>query len=104
MDITCSQNCYPLTCNQDLDTARAAINQQLQTLTGVAKGLTKANDSFLALDLDDDVETSVAAETMNRVRQDPQLIRLREELLACVREIFKSWSLDASISDVCVFL
>lgn len=72
--------------------------QQLETLTGVARGLTRVNDSLLALD--DSPEVQATLEEMNRAREDPRVLKLREGILSAIRGTVELWSSDASISDV----
>ncbi|TFK48147.1 ARM repeat-containing protein [Heliocybe sulcata] len=77
--------------------ARALAIQQLQTLTGVAKGLTRTNDGLVSLD--DSDEEREALEHMNRARADPRMVKLRDELLNAVRGTVELMSTDASVSD-----
>ncbi len=71
---------------------------QLETLTGVAKGLTRATDTILALDESPELQT--AMENMTRARADPRAVKLREAILSGVRSTVELWSTDASVSDV----
>ncbi|VDB95428.1 unnamed protein product [Peniophora sp. CBMAI 1063] len=75
------------------DDSRTLTIAQLQTLSGVAKGLTRANDVF---DLDDDGEEDPH---ITRARQDDRMVRLREKMLAAIRAIIEVWSTDAGVSD-----
>ncbi|KAI9058664.1 ARM repeat-containing protein [Trametes sanguinea] len=77
--------------------AKTMAVQQLETLTGVARGLTRVNDSLLALD--DSPEVQAALEEMNRAREDPRVLKLREGILSAIRGTVELWSADASISD-----
>ena len=76
------------------DESRTLAIVQLQTLSGVAKGLTRANDVF---DLDDDGEEDPH---IVRVRQDDRMVRLREQMLHAIRAIINIWSSDAGVSEV----
>lgn len=76
------------------DESRTLAIVQLQTLSGVAKGLTRANDVF---DLDDDGDEDPL---IMRARQDPRMVQLREQMLEAVRSTINVWSTDAGISDV----
>ena len=76
------------------DESRTLAIVQLQTLSGVAKGLTRANDVF---DLDDDGEEDPH---IVRVRQDDRMVRLREQMLQAIRAIINIWSSDAGVSEV----
>ena len=80
------------------DESRTLAIVQLQTLSGVAKGLTRANDVF---DLDDDGEEDPH---IVRVRQDDRMVRLREQMLQAIRAIINIWSSDAGVSEVRVAL
>ncbi|KAI8996297.1 ARM repeat-containing protein [Trametes punicea] len=77
--------------------ARTLAVQQLETLTGVARGLTRVTDSLLALD--DSPEVQAALEEMNRAREDPRIVKLREAILSAIRGSVELWSTDASVSD-----
>ncbi|KZT68569.1 ARM repeat-containing protein [Daedalea quercina L-15889] len=77
--------------------ARAIAIQQLVTVTGVAKGLTRTTDSLLIID-----ETPEAQEEnkqMVQARDDPRMSRLREGLLAAIRRLVDFWTEDAIVSD-----
>lgn len=81
--------------------ARTVAIVQLQTLSGVAKGLTRTADSLLIID-----ETPAEREEAERLRQareDYRMVKLRENLFAAVRSTFELWSTDASVSDVSLF-
>lgn len=71
---------------------------QLETLTSVARGLTRVTDSLLALD--DSPDVHAAMEAMNRAREDHRMIKLREGILSAIRSSVELWSTDATISDV----
>jgi hypothetical protein len=81
-----------------VDQARTDLIQHFQILTGVAKGLTRANEALFALDSDE--ETSAEVEKMLRAQEDPRVSRLRDVILDAVRRTFEGWSTDAAISDV----
>jgi hypothetical protein len=70
--------------------------QQLQTLAGVAKGLTRMTDAA-------GFENSPAAEEverMQRARDDNRMVRLREDMLRAIEGTVELWSMDAGISEV----
>jgi hypothetical protein len=70
--------------------------QQLQTLSGVAKGLTRTADAA-------GFETSPAAdevECMQRARDDIRMVRLRDHMLHAIQGAVELWSTDAGISEV----
>ena len=82
------------------DEARAITIQQLQTIAGVAKGLTRTSDSLLVLD--DSPEAHQGHEDIMRAREDPRMVQLREGILLAVRRIVDLWTEDASVSDVSI--
>ncbi|KAH9966317.1 ARM repeat-containing protein [Lactifluus volemus] len=74
---------------------RALAIQQLQTLAGVAKGLTRTTDAA-------GFENSPAAEEverMQRARDDNRMVRLREDMLNAIEGTVELWSMDAGISE-----
>lgn len=79
------------------DDARALAIQQLQTLSGVAKGLTRTSDGLVALD--EEAEEREVLERMNRARADPRMVKLREELLNAIQGTVELMSTDAGVSD-----
>ncbi|EIN05146.1 ARM repeat-containing protein [Punctularia strigosozonata HHB-11173 SS5] len=82
---------------QAVEDAQAMAIVQLQTLSGVAKGLTRMTDSLLS----SDEEAEIQAETrqLEAARQNPRMVKLRESILGAVQETVKRWSSDAAISD-----
>ena len=82
------------------DEARAIAILQLETLTSVARGLTRVTDSLLALD--DSPDVHAAMEAMNTAREDPRMVKLREGILSAIRNSVELWSTDATISDVSI--
>lgn len=72
--------------------------QQLQIITGVARGLTRTNDSLLIFDDSPDVKEET--ERMKRARENPQVVQLRESILDAVRKTVELWSTDATVSYV----
>ncbi len=77
---------------------RALVVQQLQTIAGVARGLTRTNDSLLIFD--DSPDMKQETERMRRARQDPRVVRLRDAILDATRRTVDLWCTDASVSDV----
>ncbi|KAI0262791.1 ARM repeat-containing protein [Gloeopeniophorella convolvens] len=77
------------------DDARALAIQQLQTLSGVAKGLTRATD---ATGFDDSPLADEMA-LMQRARDDPRMIRLRDDMLRAIQGTVELWSTDAGVSE-----
>ena len=76
--------------------------QQLETLTGVARGLTRVTDSLLAQDDSPDVQA--AMREMEQARADPRVAKLREALLSGIRSAVELWATDATVSDVSLAL
>lgn len=74
---------------------------QLQTLSGVAKGLTRTADSLLIID--ETPAERAEAERLRRARDEYRMVKLRESLFTAVRSAFELWSTDASVSDVSLF-
>ncbi|KAH9851222.1 ARM repeat-containing protein [Lenzites betulinus] len=79
------------------DEARAMAVEELETLTGVARGLTRVTDSLLALD--DSPEMQAAIEEMARARQDPRVLKLRDGIMSAIRAAVELWSTDAAVCD-----
>lgn len=80
------------------DEARMVVIQQLETLSGVARGLTRTTDSLLIFD--DAPEVQEEAQRMRVAREDPRMVKLREGVLNTVTSVVDVWSTDASVSDV----
>ncbi|KAF8124319.1 armadillo-type protein [Boletus edulis] len=77
--------------------ARAVAIVQLQTLSGVVKGLTRTVDSLLIID---ETPAELAeADRLRQAREDYRVVKLRESLFAAVGSAFELWSTDASVSD-----
>lgn len=81
------------------DEARVVVHMQLQTLSGVAKGLTRATDSSLGFD--ESPQEKAEVERMQRAREDVRMIKLRESMFSLIRSAVDLWSTDASITGVC---
>ncbi|KAH9942102.1 ARM repeat-containing protein, partial [Amylocystis lapponica] len=79
------------------DEARAMAIQQLETITGVAKGLTRITESLLIFDDSPAVKQEV--QQMNNARGDPRMLKLRENIINAVRNVVELWSTDATVSD-----
>lgn len=87
-----------LTAFQLPEDARHLAIQQLQALTGVAKGLTRVSDSLLAID--DTTEAVEETERLNRAREDATMTNLRDLLMQAITLTVELWSTDASVGDV----
>ncbi|KIP05962.1 hypothetical protein PHLGIDRAFT_36173 [Phlebiopsis gigantea 11061_1 CR5-6] len=79
------------------DEVRAVAVQQFQTIAGVARGLTRTNDSLLIFD--DSPDTQKELERMKTARDDPRVVRLRDTILDGIRRSIDLWSTDASIGN-----
>ncbi|KAG6334626.1 hypothetical protein ID866_4467 [Astraeus odoratus] len=77
--------------------ARSMVIIQLQTLAGVAKGLTRTSDPLLVLE--DSIDDQAEAERVERARGDHRMIKVREDLFNAIRTTIEIWSTDASVSD-----
>ncbi|KAH8115086.1 ARM repeat-containing protein [Phellopilus nigrolimitatus] len=85
------------TAGQLPEEARATAIQQLQTLAGCAKGLTRTSDILFAFDEDETVQLEV--EKLERAREDPRMLRLRELIVHGVQGTMALWSSDAMTAD-----
>ena len=72
--------------------------QQLQTIAGVARGLTRTNDSLLIFDDSPDIQREL--KEMKAAREDQRVVRLREAILDGVRRTVELWSTDATVGNV----
>ncbi|KAG5635745.1 hypothetical protein H0H81_010228 [Sphagnurus paluster] len=69
----------------------------LETLSGVAKGLTRSTDGLVILG-ERDSESQAKLDEMIRAREDPRTVKLRESISAALRGVVELWSTDAGIS------
>ena len=72
--------------------------QQLQTIAGVARGLTRTNESLLIFDDSPDIQKEL--EQMKHARQDQRVVRIREAILDGIRRTVNLWSTDATVGNV----
>jgi hypothetical protein len=80
------------------DEARAVAIIQLQTVSAVAKGLTRTSDSLFVVD-----EQLGDAERVAKARGDPRIIELQQGTFSAISGALDLWSTDASVSDVSAF-
>ena len=74
---------------------------QLQTLSGVAKGLTRTADSLF---FDESPTEQLQTGRMERARADPRMVKLRDDMFSAISTTLEYWSTDAGVSDVrCAF-
>lgn len=73
--------------------------QQLDTLSGVAKGLTRLTDGILIFS-EQDEEQNGQLDAINRAREDPRMIKLRDSIFGALRGVVDLWSTDAEVAAV----
>ncbi|KAF9471249.1 ARM repeat-containing protein [Pholiota conissans] len=83
--------------NDLLDEARTSTILHLETLSGVAKGLTRSAEGLGALEDDADAGSN-ELEVVKAARQDPRAVALRENIFAVIRGVVERWSVDAAVS------
>ncbi|KNZ71941.1 Importin-13 [Termitomyces sp. J132] len=81
------------------DEARMIIINEVETLSGVAKGLTRSTDGLVILG-ERDSESQASLEAMERVREDPRVLSLRKTISDTLEAVVNIWSTDAGISNV----
>ncbi|KAF9529893.1 armadillo-type protein [Crepidotus variabilis] len=86
------------TANSQPDDARTATIFHLETLAGVAKGLTRTVEGMTLLEDETDPLYQAEAEKIKEAREDPRAIALRNNIFSIVKAIAELWSQDASIS------
>lgn len=82
------------------DETRTSIIFHLETLSGVAKGLTRTSDSLNVLEDDSDPDSQCESEIVKAAREDPRAAKLRENIYDVIRGVVEIWSLDAAVSHV----
>ncbi|KAG1884709.1 armadillo-type protein [Suillus subluteus] len=83
--------------SQLVDETCIIIISQLQTLSGVAKGLTRMQDSLLILD--ELPEERAEAERLQQARDNYTMVKVHEDLFNTIRNVATFWSTDAGVSD-----
>ncbi|KAF9269125.1 ARM repeat-containing protein [Marasmius fiardii PR-910] len=78
--------------------AREQIVLQLETLSGIAKGLTDSSSGDTLLD--DDPELDVPREVLKAAREDERTVRLRQNILDAIRACVEIFGHDAGIAQV----
>jgi len=73
--------------------------QQLDTLSGVAKGLTRLTDGILIFSEEVD-EQNEQLGAINCAREDFRMIKLRDSIFAALRGVVDLWSTDAEVAAV----
>ncbi|THH07205.1 hypothetical protein EW145_g3549 [Phellinidium pouzarii] len=77
--------------------ARALAIQQMQTITGCAKGLTRASDLLFAFEEDEEMQAEM--EKLRQAREDPRMLSLRETIIQSIQGVVALWSTDATTAD-----
>ncbi|KAF8962197.1 armadillo-type protein [Flammula alnicola] len=80
------------------DEARTSIILHLETLSGVAKGLTRTVEGMNVLEDESDLDAQSEAETLKLARADPRATKLRENIFTAIRGVVEVWSMDAAVS------
>jgi hypothetical protein len=87
-----------LSSSQLPDEARALIVLQLETLTGVAKGLTRNQDPMQLLEDEGEGEEPTEGVELKQAREDPRMIHLRDRIFNSLKQSVEIWSADAGVS------
>jgi hypothetical protein len=77
--------------------------QQLDTLTGVAKGLTRLAEGILIFS-EQDEEQDGQLDVINRAREDLRMIKLRDSIFGALRGVVDLWSTDVEVAAVSLSL
>lgn len=85
---------------QNMDEARSTTILHLETLSGVAKGLTRTVDGMTVLEDETDPAYQVEAEKVKHAREDPRAVVLRNNIFSAIRGVTELWSADAAIGQV----
>ncbi|PPQ95113.1 hypothetical protein CVT25_011656 [Psilocybe cyanescens] len=79
------------------DEARASTILHLETLSGVAKGLTRTVEGLSVLEDESDPDTQAEAESIKQAREDPRAVKVRESIFAAIGGVVELWSVDAAV-------
>ncbi|KAG6875593.1 hypothetical protein C0992_003155, partial [Termitomyces sp. T32_za158] len=79
------------------DESRTIIILELETLSGLAKGLTRTTDGLVILG-ERDSESDASLETMQRAKEEPRVVNLRKNISDTLEAVVNIWSTDAGIS------
>ncbi|KAL5498163.1 hypothetical protein ACEPAH_2293 [Sanghuangporus vaninii] len=79
------------------DAARNVAVQQLQALTGVAKGLTRQSDILFAYEDEDEITATL--EKIEAARNDSRMVNLQDGIIEEIRAVTLQWSTDATTAD-----
>ncbi|RDB17659.1 Importin-13 [Hypsizygus marmoreus] len=79
--------------------ARKSVVHQLETLSGVAKGLTRSTDGLLIFSEEQDTEIQSKMDEMDIARADPRTLKLRDSISAALRSVVDLWSTDTEVAN-----
>lgn len=74
-----------------MEEAQALCITQIRSLTGTARGLTVISDPL-------EETTTVDHDAVSRAREDPRMVKVREEVTAAIEAITNRWWMDAEIT------
>ncbi|KAF8511488.1 ARM repeat-containing protein [Hysterangium stoloniferum] len=77
--------------------ARNLCIQQLHALTGCARGLTSASEPLFVLEEESEGQPELAE--MNAARDDPRVIKLRQDIIVDLERVMQLWSTDSETAD-----
>ena len=72
----------------------------METLSGVAKGLTRTLDGLSVLESESDLSMQAEAEKIRLARDDLRATKLREVIFGAIRSVVELWSVDAGVGNV----
>lgn len=72
----------------------------LETLSGVAKGLTRTVDGMTVLEDETDPAYQAEAEKIKHAREDSRAVTLRNNIFSAIRGVTERWSADSAIGQV----
>ncbi|KAF8632069.1 hypothetical protein AX15_002067 [Amanita polypyramis BW_CC] len=78
------------------DEARSVAILHLETLSGIARGLTRMNEDALGAEEDPVIQAEL--EKIRKAREDLRMIKVRENVYGILRNVVDIWSTDAGIS------
>lgn len=82
------------------DDARALAVQQLDTLSGIAKGLTRSTDGIAVFSEQERIASQRSLDEITQARGDPRMMNLRDTIFTALRDIVELWSTDAEVANV----
>ena len=76
----------------------------LETLAGIAKGLTRTVDGMILLEDETDPSYQAEACKIKQAREDARILTLRNNIFSVIKGVVELWSADAAIAQVLFFL